>query len=241
MPSQSQYIQHQFEFIGPGYIKIFYIRSLLEIVSVLMLNMRKVAACSSWTGPGVKVKGAYSSSWNSPQNYGTPLVNGITQCYLPPDRGDRPAFTPTGPGSARLAHPRPGSASARARHRHMRRVCLSHNRIESKSITLSTPTCRPRLKAILQSLPSLACYLPRIYWQFSKFNMATYRRHLGTLRHVDSTCFLSCVRLPNLVQTYRSRWEPLFVADVRLMTSRELTSGSVFLSWASSPRGHIAF
>ena len=43
-----------------------------------------------------KGKGAYSSSWNSPQNYGTPLVNGITQCYLPPDRGDRPAFTPTG-------------------------------------------------------------------------------------------------------------------------------------------------
>ena len=36
-----------------------------------------------------KGKGAYSSSWNSPQNYGTPLVNGITQCYLPPDRGDR--------------------------------------------------------------------------------------------------------------------------------------------------------
>ena len=35
-------------------------------------------------------KGAYSSSWNSPQNYGTPLVNWITQCYLPPDRGDRP-------------------------------------------------------------------------------------------------------------------------------------------------------
>ena len=42
-----------------------------------------------------KGKGAYSSSWNSPQNYGTPLVNGITECYLPPDRGDRPAFTPT--------------------------------------------------------------------------------------------------------------------------------------------------
>jgi len=35
-------------------------------------------------------KGAYSSSWNSPQNYGTPLVNRITQYYLPPDRGDRP-------------------------------------------------------------------------------------------------------------------------------------------------------
>ena len=44
----------------------------------------------------VKGKGVYSSSWNSLQNYGTPLVNGITQCYLPPDRGDRPAFTPTG-------------------------------------------------------------------------------------------------------------------------------------------------
>jgi len=24
------------------------------------------------------------------QNYGTPLVSGITQCYLPPDRGDPP-------------------------------------------------------------------------------------------------------------------------------------------------------
>jgi len=34
-----------------------------------------------------KGKGAYSYSWNSPQNYGTPLVNGITQCYRPPDRG----------------------------------------------------------------------------------------------------------------------------------------------------------
>ena len=42
-----------------------------------------------------KGKGVYSSLWNSPQNYGMPLVNGITQCYLPPDRGDRPAFTPT--------------------------------------------------------------------------------------------------------------------------------------------------
>ena len=37
---------------------------------------------------------ACSSSWNSPQNYGTPLVNGIRQCYLPPDRADRPAFWP---------------------------------------------------------------------------------------------------------------------------------------------------
>jgi len=30
------------------------------------------------------------------RTYETPLVNGITQCYLPPNRGDRPAFTPTG-------------------------------------------------------------------------------------------------------------------------------------------------
>jgi len=39
---------------------------------------------------GKKGKGAYSSSWNSPQNYGTSHVNRITQYYLPP------AFTPTG-------------------------------------------------------------------------------------------------------------------------------------------------
>jgi len=45
-----------------------------------------------------KGKGAYSSSWNSPQNYGTSLVNRITPYYLPPDRGDRPAFTPKGGG-----------------------------------------------------------------------------------------------------------------------------------------------
>jgi len=51
-----------------------------------------------------KGKGAYSS-WNSPQNYGTPLVNGITQCYLPPDRGDRPAFTPTGQVGTRFIDP----------------------------------------------------------------------------------------------------------------------------------------
>ena len=50
-------------------------------------------------------KGAYSSSWNSPQNYGTPLVNGIAQCYLPPDRGDRPAFTPTGQVGTRFIDP----------------------------------------------------------------------------------------------------------------------------------------
>ena len=54
---------------------------------------------------GKKVKGEYSSSWNSPQNYGTSLVNGIPQCYLPPDRGDRPAFTPTGQVGTRFINP----------------------------------------------------------------------------------------------------------------------------------------
>jgi len=53
----------------------------------------------------VKVKGkgkwAYSSSWNSPQNYGTPLVNGITQRYLPPDRGN-----PSVPGWYSIYRPR---------------------------------------------------------------------------------------------------------------------------------------
>ena len=53
----------------------------------------------------VKVKEAYSSSWNSPRNYGMPLVNGITQCYLPPPRGDRPAFTPTGQVGTRFIDP----------------------------------------------------------------------------------------------------------------------------------------
>jgi len=54
---------------------------------------------------GKKVKGEYSSSWNSPQNYGTSLVNGIPQCYLPPDRGDRSAFTPTGQVGTRFINP----------------------------------------------------------------------------------------------------------------------------------------
>jgi len=52
-----------------------------------------------------KSKEAYSSSWNSPQNYGTPLVNRITQCYLPPDRGDRPACTPNGQVGTRFIGP----------------------------------------------------------------------------------------------------------------------------------------
>ena len=56
------------------------------------------------TGNG-KGKGAYSSQWNSPQNYGTPLVNRITQCYLPPDRGDCPAFTPSGQNCTRFIDP----------------------------------------------------------------------------------------------------------------------------------------
>jgi len=37
-----------------------------------------------------KVKeGIVLSEIHLPQNYGTPLVNWITQCYLPPDRGER--------------------------------------------------------------------------------------------------------------------------------------------------------
>ena len=60
------------------------------------------------TGPNkgaYKGKGAYSSSWNSPQNYGTSLANRITQYYLPPDRDDRPAFTPTGQVGTRFIDP----------------------------------------------------------------------------------------------------------------------------------------
>ena len=52
-----------------------------------------------------KVKERIVLQKNSPQNYGTPLVNGITQCYLPPDRGDRPAFTPTGQVGTRFIDP----------------------------------------------------------------------------------------------------------------------------------------
>jgi len=55
--------------------------------------------------PLPKGKRAYSSSWNSPQNYVTPLANGITQCYLPPDRGDRPAVTSTGQVGTRFIDP----------------------------------------------------------------------------------------------------------------------------------------
>jgi len=58
-----------------------------------------------WVVCKEKGKEAYSSSWNSPQNYRTPLVNEITQCYLPPDRGDRPAFTPTGQLGTRFIDP----------------------------------------------------------------------------------------------------------------------------------------
>ena len=53
-----------------------------------------------------KGKGAYSSSWNSPQNYGTPLVNGITQCYLPPDRCVRPIYHPNRTGWYSIYRPR---------------------------------------------------------------------------------------------------------------------------------------
>ena len=36
---------------------------------------------------------------------GRHLSNGITQCYLPPDRGDRSAFTPTGQVGTRFIDP----------------------------------------------------------------------------------------------------------------------------------------
>jgi len=51
-----------------------------------------------------KGKGAYSSSWNSPQNYGTPLVNKITQCYLPPDRGDHDILSLPFPWESHRTH-----------------------------------------------------------------------------------------------------------------------------------------
>jgi len=35
----------------------------------------------------------------SPHRYGKSLTNGITQCYLPPGRGDFPAFTPAEAGT----------------------------------------------------------------------------------------------------------------------------------------------
>ena len=34
-----------------------------------------------------------------------PLVSGITQCYRPPGRGDRPAFTPIGQVGTRFIDP----------------------------------------------------------------------------------------------------------------------------------------
>jgi len=64
------------------------------------------ASMAQWSRKSIECsKGPYSSSWNSPQNYGTPLVSGITQCYLPPDGGDCPAFTPTGQVGTRFIDP----------------------------------------------------------------------------------------------------------------------------------------
>ena len=60
---------------------------------------------SQLTSYQIYKKGAFNSSWNSPQNYEMSLVNGIKQCYLPPDRGDRPAFTPTGQVATRFIDP----------------------------------------------------------------------------------------------------------------------------------------
>ena len=74
-------------------VKIEQIKSNVQIRIFRLIRIRIRMSAQSFSKCCGKGKGAYSSSWSSPQNYGTPLVNGITQCYLPPDRGD---FTPTG-------------------------------------------------------------------------------------------------------------------------------------------------
>jgi len=40
------------------------------------------------------------------QATGTHMPHGITQCYLPPDRGDIPAFTPAEAGGYSIKRPR---------------------------------------------------------------------------------------------------------------------------------------
>ena len=55
----------------------------LEIGQLKMAPFDRSCTTFYWLAI-VSIKGAYSSLWNSPQNYGTPLVNEITQCYLPP-------------------------------------------------------------------------------------------------------------------------------------------------------------
>ena len=79
----------------------FVVNRLFSSWSYLFARRTKRFVDKSWKQS--VVKGAYSSSWNSPQNYGTPLVNGITQCYLPPDRGD---FTPNRAGWYLIYRPR---------------------------------------------------------------------------------------------------------------------------------------
>ena len=71
-------------------------------IKLLNFNIKRTNTSRPCKGKG---KGAYSSSWNSPQNYGTSLVNRITQYYLLPDRGDRPAFIPTGQVGTRFIGP----------------------------------------------------------------------------------------------------------------------------------------
>ena len=84
--------------------------NLAPITSVTQEPSRYICVCPrvniwKWNANACCSVGAYSSSWNSPQNYGTPLVNGITQCYLPPDRGVIVAFTPTGQVGTRFIDP----------------------------------------------------------------------------------------------------------------------------------------
>jgi len=74
-------------------------RSLFATAELLVC----CSCCASYAKYSVDKKRI--SSWNSPQNYETSLVNGITQRYLPPDRGDRPAFTPTGQVGTRFINP----------------------------------------------------------------------------------------------------------------------------------------
>ena len=68
----------------------------------LMTRIREEATCDQGKGKG---KGAYSSSWNSPQNYGTPLVNGITVLYANRQRWP-PRLHPNRAGSYSIYRPR---------------------------------------------------------------------------------------------------------------------------------------
>ena len=61
--------------------------------------------CYCWQAHRWFKKRAYSSSWNSPQNYGTPLVNGITVLYANRQRWP-PRLHPNRAGSYSIYRPR---------------------------------------------------------------------------------------------------------------------------------------